>query len=477
MALPQMDPQKRQGVSSVKQRSYQEIAAYLDAHWDRESNTEAALARMVRLDKELGSVAKQLPAIFVAGTNGKSLTIHFTAKLLQTEGAVVGTFYSPHILTYNERFAVNHETMPNKVFTDLGNMVIDAAERLGLDMHSQELLTMMAILHFKESKVDVAILEARQGCMYDPVNVCHPRILGITRSTPDATTVSADEMRTFMYECTGAARSGTSVISGDQVKANLQLMEDLVTQRGGVWVMPIRKLAPLMYPFEQLHGRCAALAERIAHIFINGHLPAESEVTTTSILRKVKGKRGRPTIEAKRDAQRNPKKNVGQFWKETINSLPGRFQMLDKEKPSILLDNASNLDAFENTLLGVRLLHYQKPIKGLTMIIGAERNTLQGDDFLRAVRYFFKKTPGQVFICPIDCSSMPGNAEKASWDVEEIVSGLRTHKVKAQSFGSFELAFEAAKQTVDDRYGLVVITGSNTIISEYWQHKGLKKLA
>ena len=33
--------------------------------------------------------------------------------------------------------------------------------------------------------------------------------------------------------------------------------------------MPIRKLAPLTYPFEQLHGRCAALAERIAYIYIN----------------------------------------------------------------------------------------------------------------------------------------------------------------------------------------------------------------
>ena len=48
-------------------------------------------------------------------------------------------------------------------------------------------------------------------------------------------------------------------------------------------------------------------------------------------------------LEAKRQSELNPKKTVEQFWKENTNELPARFQLLDKEKPSILLDNASNL--------------------------------------------------------------------------------------------------------------------------------------
>lgn len=53
--------------------------------------------------------------------------------------------------------------------------------------------------------------------------------------------------------------------------------------------------------------------------------------------------------------------------------MPGRFQLLDKDKPTILLDNASNVDALKNILLGVRLLHYQRPLKGLSIILGLPR--------------------------------------------------------------------------------------------------------
>ena len=48
-------------------------------------------------------------------------------------------------------------------------------------------------------------------------------------------------------------------------------------------------------------------------------------------------------------------------------------------------------------------------------------------------------------------------------------------KIKVRSAKSFKEAFEAAQKTVDERHGLVIVTGSSAIISEYWQHKGIKK--
>ena len=38
---------------------------------------------------------------------------------------------------------------------------------------------------------------------------------------------------------------------------------------------------------------------------------------------------------------------------------------------------------------------------------------------------------------------------------------------------SFSQAFEQAKAIVDERDGLVVVSGS---INEYWKHRGIKKL-
>ncbi len=102
---------------------------------------------------------------------------------------------------------------------------------------------------------------------------------------------------------------------------------------------------------------------------------------------------------------------------------------------------------------------------------------MHNEEFLKALRYFFKKTPGQVFICPVDSSVTPGNGEDTSWNIEHVVSDIKSKKMKATAFLSFAQAFEAAKATVDERYGLVVITGSNAVIHEYWKYRGIKKLA
>jgi hypothetical protein len=44
-----------------------------------------------------------------------------------------------------------------------------------------------------------------------------------------------------------------------------------------------------------------------------------------------------PTTQAKKELEINPKKTLEQFWKEIFNELPGRFQILDKEKPTLFL--------------------------------------------------------------------------------------------------------------------------------------------
>ncbi len=460
------------GAALGKQRNYNELVDYFDKQWSLQNTM--SLDRMKKLDQAFGSLSQKTNAILVAGTNGKSLTVHFTTKLLKEEGFKVGAFYAPHILTYNERFTVNHEMISNKAFTEIGNDVINMAESLGLTAHAQELLTMIALLYFSSQNVDIAVLEVNEGGLHNPVNICQAKVVTITRVTsPD---VASDESRiqAMTREIMGIVKKGTHIVSGDQSKNNLQLMQDMTEQQGGTWAMPIRKLAPLGYPYEQLWGRCAALAERASQLYVENFITKDATVLTDSLLTKQKGQRGRPTIEAKRKSELYPKKTIEQYWKETLSELPGRFQLLDKEKPSILLDNAHNIDAFKNLLLGIRLLHYQRPLKGLTIIVSAARSTIHSEEFLKLVRYFFKKTSGQLFLCPLE-NSLPGVKEETSWSVEQVTNDVKSMKIKARACKNFEEAFDLAKKSVDERYGLVVITGSQSIINQYWRHKGIKK--
>lgn len=470
-----MDVTRQAGKSSVvvgKQRSYNEVVEYLDSRWAVPA--EQSLDRMKKLDQALGNPSQKLKTIFVAGTNGKSLTVHFAAKLLKEEGLNVGAFYAPHLLTYNERLTLNNEMIANKVFTEVANEVINKAEMLGLECNTMELLTGMALTYFEQSKVDVAVLEVHEGGRFNPVNICHAQVVTITRVTPDSVKVTDAQLIERARAMMGIVKAGTHLVSGDQSKAMLQLMQTLTEEQGGQWAMPIRKLAALPYPFEQLYGRCAALAERIARMFVENVLNKDAIVVAGSLLSKPDGMRGRPTLAKKRERELHPERTVEHFWKETFNELPGRFQLLDKEKPSILLDTANNIDAFENLLLGIRLLYYQRPLKGLTLVVAAAQNALNNEEFLKLIRYFFKKTSGQLFVCPIS-QSLAGAGEDTSWDAEQIVNDVKGMKVKARAFKSFEEAFEQAKKSVDERNGLVVVTGSHSVVNEYWRLKGIKK--
>lgn len=458
-----------------KQRNYNEIIDYLETRWTA-NRADTTLSGLKQLDKAFNSLSQKVPTIILAGTNGKSLTSHFTTRLLREEGLTVGTFYTPHILTYNERFSLNNEAISNKVLTDIGNEVINTAEELSLSLNSFELLTMMALVYFKQSDVDVAILEVNDNGSSDATNICASKIVAVTRIVdPQASPNAKSTDKGLIQEILSIVKPGTIVVSADQSKLNLQTMQDIVTEKGGEWAMPIRKLAPLAYPFEQLHGRCAALAERITSIFINSFANKDAVLVTNSLLTKKKGQRGRPTLEIKRQTELNPKRTIEQFWKETLSTLPGRFQLLDKEKPTILLDPASNLDAFKNLLLGIRLLHYKRPLKGLTVILGCNNEELDVHELIKLLRYFFKKTSGQVIVCPVD--PMPGHKGHNAWNVEKVTNDIKSLKIKAKATASFTEALEAAQKTVDERHGVIVITGSSSIVSEYWKHKGMKKLS
>ncbi len=461
-------------VTLGKQRSYQEIVEFLDSNWQT-NKSDAQLSCMKQLDKELGSVSQKIPTILIGGTNGKSITMHYATKLLKEEGLSVGAFYNPHVLTYNERFVCNNEAISNKTFTDLGNEVLNTASTLCLTPSSFEVLTMMALLYFKSHNVDIALLEVNESGAHTAPAICNPKIVAITRVTDDQCTTDEQKTTLALSNALAIVKKGTHVVSANQSKIHLQEMQAIAEANGGIWAMPIRKVAPLHYPFEQLHGRCAALAERIADIYINTFTDKDAVVVTNSLLTKQKGRRGRPTLEAKRQSELNPKKTIEQFWKEEHGTLPARFQVLDKEKPTILLDNASNLDAFKNLLLGIRLMHYQKPLKGLSLIIGGTNQDLDFEEFYKLLRYFFKKTSGQVLVCPI--TPMAGQKGCTPWNVEEMANAIKGMKVKTKACKDFKDAFESATKLVDDRHGLVVIAGSTSLVSEYWQYKGMKKLS
>lgn len=451
----------------AKVRNYNEIIAYLDGLTPIEY-TEKCVVRMKELDALFGNISEKRDLVLVGGTNGKSTTIHFAAKLLKEEGFKVVTVYSSHFLTYNERAACDLQQISNKQFADILNEVINTVELNQIEATAFELVNIAGLLYADAEKADVVILEVGLGGRFDATVAFNPKIAAVTRVADSHTDILGADLDQMAFDMMEIGKAGSWIIAAEQSKIRLQKMKQLAESRGLKWAMPIRKLASLPYVFEQLYGRIASLGERIAQIYVEDIKQKFSPFLRGNLLATERGRRGRPTVEAKRHAELNPIKTLKDFWGEQFDLLRGRFELLEKEKPTILLDNANNLDAFANLFLGIRLLHYQRPLKGLALIIGLNKN-VNPSETIKLMRYLLKKVAGYIFFVPL-----PG--AEASHSPHDLANVAKDFNVKAKACADFNDAFEAAKKMVDDRHGVVAIAGSTQMITEYWKQRSIKKL-
>ena len=459
--------QQKPTKSITQSRTYKDVVSFLDSIKPIEYHKNS-LQRMKQLDKLCGNPSQAMDIVLVAGSNGKSSTINFASKLLKEEGYVVGAAHASHILNYNERIVVGLETIQNKNFTEVVSEVIDIAQANKIDATAHEINTAAALLFFKSQKVKVALLEVGIGGKNDATNIFNPKVVAITRIAQDQTEILGDDLDVVTEHMLEVAKQGCWMISAEQSKIRLQKMKTWAEKHDVSWAMPIRKLAPLPYMYEQLYGRTASLAERIAQLYVEHVCQKFSPFLRGNLLSTQRGQRGRPTLEAKRNAELNPIKTLKKFWVEEFELLPGRFSLFDKEKPSILLDNGNNIDAFENVFLGIRLLHYQHPLKDFTLIMGVSTDT----DILEAaklVRYLLKKVGGQAFFVNL-------TGKLACHKPQELADLAKELGVKAQAYETFDKAFESARQLVDERDGLVAVTGSPELVAQYWHHRGIKKV-
>ena len=129
--------------------------------------------RIKKFLEKLGSPHKNLKVIHVAGTNGKGSTVNFIKDVLK-EDYKVGSFVSPHLITYCDRIKIGDAEISQADFAEIGEFIIerekDIVEEYG-DLNLFEFLTIMAIIYFEREEVDLAILEVGMGGRADSTNI------------------------------------------------------------------------------------------------------------------------------------------------------------------------------------------------------------------------------------------------------------------------------------------------------------------
>lgn len=178
-------------------------------------NFRSGLGRMQRAVDLLGNPEKAYPIIHVTGTNGKGSTIAFMRELFVAHGKKVGTFTSPHIISIHDRICINGQPIAEEDFVRIANQVNEMEKTL-LQTHDQlsffELLTLIALLYFKEQGVDLVLLEVGIGGLLDTTNVVTGEIAVITSIGLDHQETLGDSLEEIAEQKAGIFKAGKKAV-------------------------------------------------------------------------------------------------------------------------------------------------------------------------------------------------------------------------------------------------------------------------
>lgn len=373
--------------------------------------------------------------VLVAGTNGKGTTIHALETLLSQAGLSIGTYTSPHIVTFNERIKINGKFVSDEALIEAFEVIETLRGNIPLTFF--EFTTLAAFYLFKKHSIDVLLAEIGLGGRFDAVNCLTPDLSIITSIGYDHQSWLGNTLEDIAREKAGILRKNTPCIIGKDANIS-SLMEcvqalDLedICVAGGVdfdWL-------DLSKPLGETHDVWSFNAQQVT---VPSHnLPSNSVSLALAAYQHLSTILTLPPIEM-------AAKQLNQA------SMMGRFYTLS-ESPQIIVDVAHNIDSCR--LLKERLLRH--PCNGRRLAVWA---MLNDKDASHTVRLFH-----DVF----DEWYVPDLAVERAYTQHELVELLCREGVsKVFAVNSTKLTYEAVIKNMDANDQMIVF-GSFYTVSKF----------
>lgn len=166
---------------------YQEAIDYIK-NIER-SGSDYGIERMRELLDLLGAPDRHLKFVHIAGTNGKGSVSAYLTSILKEAGYKVGTYNSPSVFCYNERWLINGNPFSNEDVAKYLTAVKECIESeqilrnaFGISEFKPtafEIETAVAMLAFFDKECDVCVLETGLGGRWDATNAIDDKVLSI----------------------------------------------------------------------------------------------------------------------------------------------------------------------------------------------------------------------------------------------------------------------------------------------------------
>lgn len=176
------------------------------------------LERIQLMMERLGNPERRLKFIHVAGTNGKGSTCAMLTSVLLAAGYDVGTFTSPYIERFTNRFKFNNEDIPDETLVQIANQLRPLVEEIAkTELGSPtmfEVSTAVAFVYYGTvAYPDVVVLETGLGGRLDVTNIVTPIVSVITNIGHDHMDVLGDTIEKIAYEKAGIIKAGVPVVT------------------------------------------------------------------------------------------------------------------------------------------------------------------------------------------------------------------------------------------------------------------------
>lgn len=166
---------------------YQEAIDYI-SNIER-AGSDYGIERMRELLDLLGEPDEKLKFVHVAGTNGKGSVCAYLTSILKEAGYRVGTYNSPSVFCYNERWLIDGKMLSDEDVAKYLTAVRECVEQenimrsaFGIDLIKPtafEIETAVAMLAFFEKECDICVLETGLGGRWDATNAIRHKELAV----------------------------------------------------------------------------------------------------------------------------------------------------------------------------------------------------------------------------------------------------------------------------------------------------------
>jgi dihydrofolate synthase/folylpolyglutamate synthase len=204
---------------------------------------EGSLRRERALLDALDHPQRAYTITHIAGTKGKGSTSAMLAAILRAAGPRTGLYTQPHLHTWHERIRLNEQPITEAEALRLLPRLQAALARVGAapgPYLTYEVVTALALLAFREAKIEQAVIEVGLGGRLDATNVVEPAVTVITSISYDHMAFLGPTLTDIAREKGGIIKPGIPLVCSAQASEAVATLARIAAERGA----PLLRVGP-----------------------------------------------------------------------------------------------------------------------------------------------------------------------------------------------------------------------------------------